>query len=326
MGSGAPRASVGAAVRLPARPGVVAAVATGLATLAALGLLLGFLAPRWWRGDGGSYAPQRPIASARITPATSLFGQVLTARADVLVDPRAVDPATVDLDVDFRPYRIRSESRSIQRGVGRAQIVSFRYAIQCIARACVPRSESEERSRGAAAVLQPKAARLTAHTRDGREIAGLLQWPPVGVQSRLTRDQIALATPQAEQRLAPAAVSWRISPDVLGWLAVGAAAILVLGAGVLVALAVRGEARAPRLRVPAHMTPVARALALAEHAAAHGEVDESRKALEQLAEELRVSGAGGLAGDAERLAWSAHHPSTETVGALADTVRSNGVH
>jgi hypothetical protein len=99
----------------------------------------------------------------------------------------------------------------------------------------------------------------------------------------------------------------------------------VLGAGALVvrvALLDRRPLRA--LRIPPHLTPIDRALALAEHAARHGEVDESRKALERLAAELRRHGAVERAGDAERLAWSARSPTPESVETLADAVRSNG--
>jgi hypothetical protein len=79
-------------------------------------------------------------------------------------------------------------------------------------------------------------------------------------------------------------------------------------------------------RIPAHLSPVERALVLAEHATAHGEVEESRKALERLAEELRKRSAEGDANDAERLAWSESGPSPETVAELATSVRSNGAH
>jgi hypothetical protein len=80
--------------------------------------------------------------------------------------------------------------------------------------------------------------------------------------------------------------------------------------------------RAPR--IPAHLSPIERALALAEFAAAHGEVAESRKALERLATELRRRHVPVEAGAAERLAWSAHDPSPKTIAELADAVRANG--
>ena len=118
---------------------------------------------------------------------------------------------------------------------------------------------------------------------------------------------------------------WAIAPGLLGGVALALAALLILGAGWLVASVVGGDTRLVRARqIPAHLTPIERALALAEHATAHGEVDESRKALERLAAELRRRRAVTQADDAERLAWSETDPSPESVAALATSVRSNG--
>jgi len=304
--------------------GRIAAAVVAVVTVAAVVVLTGVVARGWWRGDGGAYAPRTTLVRTEITPARSFFGQVLTAHAEVVVDPRRVDPASVALDVNFRPFRIRSESRHVSTGLGRATVIDFRYDIQCFARACVPLGAAG-RTRASATAFQLTGSRVTARERDGRTIAKRVSWPVFGVQSRLTADEIALSTPGIDRPVQPPPVSWAISPDLLGGLALAAAALLTLGAGWLVASAVRGDARPLRvLRIPAHLTPVERALALAEHAAAHGEVDESRKALERLAIELRRRGTATQAGDAEQLAWSAQGPSRETVAALADRVRSNG--
>jgi hypothetical protein len=299
--------------------------AGAVALLSVLGVaVLVVVARGWWQGDGGAYAPSKPLVAAQVTPATALFGQALTARARIVVDPRRVDPASVDLAVDFRPFNIRKESRAVTRGLGRAAVVDFTYEIQCLARACVPRG-STGRSRGAATDVRLRPAKATGRGRDGRALAVRVAWPAVGVQSRLTAEEIALSMPRVEQPFAPPAVSFGISPDLLGGLALGAAALLVLGAGLLVAGVVRGAARPPRRRgIPAHLTPIERALALAEHAVAHGEVDESRKALERVAEVLRQGDADEQADVAERLAWSARTPSPESVAGLAEAVRSNG--
>jgi len=74
------------------------------------------------------------------------------------------------------------------------------------------------------------------------------------------------------------------------------------------------------LRLPKNMSAVERALKLAEHATAHGETDESRKALERLAGELRQKGETVHADDAERLAWSRPQPSGDDMDELRDRV------
>lgn len=300
--------------------GPLAAAAVALVAVAAVVVLTAVVAPRWWNGDGGTYAPRKTLVHAEVTPARSLFGHVLTAHAQLIVDPRRVDPASVQLDVNLNPFHIRSESRKVTNGLGRAAVIDFTYAIQCVTRACVPLGAG----RGALAE-QLKPATATYRSRNGDAGKVRVTWPVFGVQSRLTAEEIALSTPHIANGSTPPPVSWAIAPGLLGGLALGAAALLVLGAGWLVASAVAGNTRLVRTRrVPAHLTPIERALVLAEHAAAHGEVDESRKALERLAEELRKRQAGGQADDAERLAWSESGPSPETVAELATSVRSNG--
>jgi hypothetical protein len=307
-------------MKRPVTRGTIAAAAVALTTVAALVVLTTVVAPRWWSGEGGSYAPKTTLVHAEVTPARSLFGQVLTAHAQFVIDPRLVDPASVDLGVNLRPFRIRSESRHVTRGLGRATVVDFRYELQCVSRACVPRGTG----RGATAVrLEP--ARATYRGRDGRAHTARVAWPTFGVQSRLTPEEIALSTPHVARASLQPAVSWSITPGLLGGLALTAAAMLVLGAGALVAAVVGGDTRLVRApQIPAHLTPIERALTLAEYAAAHGEIDESRRALERLAAELRRRRAGAHADDAERLAWSESGPSAETVAALASTVRSDG--
>jgi len=300
--------------------GRLAAAGVGLVAVVAVVVLIAVVARGWWQGDGGTYAPRKTLVHTEVTPPRSLFGQVLTAHAQLVVDPRRVDPASVELNVDLRPFQIRSESHRVTRGLGRAALIDFRYEIQCVVRACVPHQKSP-----GAESFQLKAAKATYRGRDGKTSTLGVVWPAFGVQSRLTAEEIALSTPQVASGSAQPPVSWALSPGLLGGLALVGASLLMLGAGWLVASVVRGDRRPLRARrIPAHLTAIERALVLAEHAAAHGEVDESRKALERLAEELRRQRAEGYADEAERLAWSERGPSTETVAELATSVRRNG--
>jgi hypothetical protein len=300
--------------------GRLAAAAIGLVAVAAVVVLTAVVARGWWRGDGGTYAPPKTLVHAEVTPPRSLFGQVLTAHAQLVVNPRRVDPGSVELNVDLRPFQIRSESRRVMRGLGRAALIDFQYDIQCVTRACVPHQKSP-----GAESFQLKPATATYRGRDGKTFTLDVVWPAFGVQSRLTAEEIALSTPQIASGSAQPPVSWALSPGLLGGLALVGASLLMLGAGWLVASVVRRDPRPLRVRrIPAHLTAIERALVLAEHAAAHGEVDESRKALERLAEELRRQRAGAFADDAERLAWSERGPAPDTVAELATSVRRNG--
>jgi hypothetical protein len=302
--------------------GRIAAAVVALVAVLAVVVLVAIVGPRWWNGNGGSYAPRKTLVHAEVTPARSFFGQVLTAHAEFIVDPSRVDPASVELNVNLNPFRIRSESRRVTPGLGRAVVIDFRYEVQCVTRACVPLGAD----RGALAE-QLKPAKATYRGSDGVAVSIPVRWPAFAVQSRLTAEEIALSTPQVANSATPPPVSWAISPGLLGALALSGAALLLLGSGWLIASVANRDNRLLRAyRIPAHLTPVERALVLAEHAAAHGEVEESRKALERLAEELRKRSAEMDANDAERLAWSESGPSPETVAELATSVRSNGAH
>lgn len=299
--------------------------ALGIAVLAALVLLiLTIFAHRWWTGEGGSSAPSRALVSAKVTPARSLFGDVLTARARIVVDSASVDARRVRLATNFKPYRVRRESHHISNGPGRADVVDFAYELQCTSRECLPRGGGRP---AAAEVVQLPAGTATLPRRAGGSVRRAVVWPAVAVQSRLTADEIGFSTPKAIATSAPAAVTWRLPPGRLAWLSFAAALLLTLVAAWLVAAVVRRDLRLVRTpRIPAHLTPIDRALALAQHAAMNGEVDESRKALQRLAIELRRQPEESQARAAERLAWSAPGPSRATVDELAESVRSNGAH
>ena len=96
--------------------------------------------------------------------------------------------------------------------------------------------------------------------------------------------------------------------------------LLTLAAGWLLAGALRGKPVPLRLRVPAHLTPLERALALVRVAATEDTEDEARKALERLAAELRRTGHPRLTDSARRLAWSQERPSPAAVEELVQDV------
>jgi hypothetical protein len=239
--------------------GRIAIAGVGLVTVAVLVVIFVVLAPRWENGRGGTYAPKTTVVHTEVTPARSFFGQVLTAHAHFVVDPRRVDPASIQLRASLRPYHVRTQSRRVTSGLGRATVVDFRYEIQCISRDCVPLGAG----RGASAVKLP-AATASYRGLDGAAHTRRVTWPEFGVQSRLTADEIALSTPHVDRDSAQPRVTWVLSPALLGGVALVAAALLVAGAGWLTARALGGSTRLVRApRIPAHLTPVERALTLA---------------------------------------------------------------
>ena len=69
------------------------------------------------------------------------------------------------------------------------------------------------------------------------------------------------------------------------------------------------------------LTPLERALHMLERARERGAVPEQRKALENLAGELRRSGERDLARSATVLAWAERPPGSDATGALAAAVQ-----
>jgi hypothetical protein len=141
----------------------------------------------------------------------------------------------------------------------------------------------------------------------------------------LTADDLAFSTPELNPGFDPPPFHYRVSPTLLAGGALGLAVVLIAGAGWLVIVGVLADRRPLRTRrIPRHLTPVERALILAERAVAERETAESRKALERLAVVLRERRLAGPAGAAERLAWSEEAPTQQGVASLAAVVRSNG--
>jgi hypothetical protein len=309
--------------RLSGRSGT--AVAVALAAACAVAVLLAVFVPRWVGARGGSYEPRRALqARAALGPRASLFGDVLTARALVLVDATRVDPATVRVHASFVPYDVLSESRRVHRSVGRAARVDVEYRLQCVVAACLAAMGRAQPGGGLRATpIRFTRARVSA-LEGARVVAAPIAWPRVIVRSRLT-DAVAATGAPALPTFVASDVDTTADPDVLGGVLLGIGVVLGLAGGWLVSSALwNGPALVLRRRRRAPRPPLEVALALARHAASTGDVELGRKALAQIAEELGASGETELAGTARRLAWSEETPSVGAVGRLVDEVVGRG--
>jgi hypothetical protein len=304
------------------RPGgrELAAIGCALAAVAGVVVLLAVYAPRWWSGSGGTYAPARLTVATSAHPGSVLFGDVVTYRASVLVDRRALDPSSIHLDARFTPFRIVSRTRSVHTLGGRAARVDFAVTVQCVTIDCL--RDAGRATKSGAVLATPVAlrpAQVSAVRPGGAVTTAAVSWPTVVVHSRLTPDRIRAGDPSLGPFPTPP-VSYAVPPDIAGALLLGAGVLFALAAGFLLASAVRGKRVPLRLRLPSHLSPLERALTLVEVAAREDEPDESRKALERLAAELRRSGHPDLTEAARRLAWSQEEPSPDAVDELVQTV------
>jgi hypothetical protein len=298
----------------------LAALAIGGLSVVGVLLLLGVYAPRWWNGAGGTYAPPTMVASARVDPAYSLFADVVRLRAHIVVDDREIDPASVALQARFSPLRLVSEERHVHTLGSRATAIDYLVRVQCVSVECLSASGRVEESGAIRSTpIRLRKARVVAERRsNGLRTSVPLEWPRLLVHSRLTASEVKTGEPGLGPFPAQSP-SYAIAPGLLGGLLIAAGALLALAAGFLLAGAVRGKPVSLRLRIPAHLTPLERALALVR-VAADDEPTEARKALERLAAELRRSGYRDLASNAGQLAWSAQDPSPRALQKLVDDV------
>jgi hypothetical protein len=257
-------------------------------------------------------SPTQLSVATSISPTPAFFGDLLTARIEVLVDSERVDPATVQLETDFVPYAatgvpLRSSSRS-----GSVVALGYRFAISCLSAECVP-------GPGIRQVALPLVV-VRARLRDGREIVVRASWPRIALAPRV--DEAALRTTPLGWRnqLAVPPVSYRVAPAKILALLLACAAALGLGA---LALVGAEYARMTRMRHTRASPPSRLGLALAlARESVRRNPDDRRKALALLARVLagKDSDADRLAATAEQLAWSRSRPDPDRVGALADEV------
>lgn len=290
------------------RRGLAALAVAALAVLAAALaiVLLGPAAPT-------AAAPATALTVATsISPEPAFFGDPLTARIEVLLDSKRVDPASVRLEADFVPYTVatgpvRSSSRS-----GRLVSLGYRFPISCLSADCVP-------GPGIQRVVLPLLV-VRARLLDGHETVVRASWPRIVLAPRV--DDAALRTTPLGWRnqLAVPPISYRVSPGTLLALLLACAAALGVGA---LALVGAEYARWMRMRNTRASAPSRLGLALTlARESMRRNPDDRRKALALLARVLagNDSDADRFAAAAERLAWSRGRPDPDRVGALADEV------
>ena len=276
------------------------------------------------------FLPQgRAIDSSRsLSPTTHFFGDIVTARVEVRIDRRQLDPAKLRVEADFKPYELVGEAELDRRDLGQYTRMRFEYSLRCLTLGCIPEQlqtqlGSQEGARGERRTFRFPPAQVRYDDPSG-EFPGLLRsvsWPPVTSVSRLNEAQSEAEFP------------FRASPEALPPPSYSASPALVVGGLLLAGLALlawparlglrawRGR-RAPVVQAAApSLTPLQRALLLVEWARERANGDDRRRSLEVLADELERTGAATLSGQASKLAWSRDAPSPEAVSALLQRVR-----
>jgi hypothetical protein len=272
----------------------------------------------------------RATVRTELMPRAHRFGELVRARAELLVPKSEVDLDTVKISGSFDPYRTVGPARRAIEDLGGAYRVRFTVDLQCLGRDCLPEPQAKEFSFEDVRLTWATPAPLAERFKNPRLYArtALGTWPTLTVATALTPVDVQEGRWRSALATLPGP-STRTSSDWLSALLLGIAVALVVAATVLAyrwlrdALERRAAARVEQER---ELTPLERAVALLQ-GNGDGDPDRRRMALERLAWELRRTDARDLAADAERLAWSASEPPAAEVERLTEGVlaRAGGV-
>ena len=89
-------------------------------------------------------------ARSELSPRIVLFGDVLRARVDVVVDNTRIDPASVRVAMTFSPWEVLGEPERIRRDAGTTSYLSTRWTLRCLIGPCVPSGQVAPLEFGAA--------------------------------------------------------------------------------------------------------------------------------------------------------------------------------
>jgi hypothetical protein len=256
-------------------------------------------APTQAQGTGVSYR-------ATFSPREALFGDVLDARVDVVVERALVAAGTVRVHADFRPYVAVATQRT-DRPAGRFTRVEYRYRLLCLRKGCLP--NGEERTITFAPV------RITWHG-EGRAQTQTIVWPSLRLASRLDPKDLSEPTLRSDVVRQPA-MTWGVEPSRALVVLLAVAALLLAYPLALAVRLARRTLYVLRTRRLDRLSPLERALELLRRAAAGDDSAPSRRALERVARELHGHPLGE---DARKLAWSRRRPRQEEMESFRSRV------
>jgi hypothetical protein len=295
------------------------AVAAVVVAAAAAAVLLTTLGGR----SSAAEAPKHGIGVvAAITPRAALFGDTLEARLDVLIDSRVVNPKSLKLLAEYGLYAPVAPPRVARSRVGELTRVVYLTHLQCLTLQCYG---------GSRRYVQFPPARLVFTRAGGNADSVGIAWLPVEVSSRLSPVDLQLLSPIDQPpfhaSMALPRATYRLPPALLVVLLALLGGLLLVAAGAVAVRLLPARSRRPAEPAPVPveylrtLTSLERALHMLERARERGAIPEQRKALENLAGELRRSGERELARSATILAWAERPPGNDATGALAAAVQ-----
>ena len=273
--------------------------------------------------------PQSEVeAEADLAPKVALFGDTVRAHVDVVVDATRVDPDSIRIAADFAPWEIVEKPERRQTSAGELAYVRVAYTLRCLSSTCPPSGRSTTYR------FDPGRVSFARVTRTAPDEGSLrVPWPSFRVFSRVAaadlQNNLRSSAPWQADVISLPATSFRLAPGRL--VAVLLVAALALAAAALGLAAAAWPRRKPAPPPPPPtapaepmLSPLEQALVLLEQSVRHDGVEEQRRALELVAEELETAAWGDhtLANAARRLAWSEIAPPIDETSDLAARVRA----
>ena len=274
-----------------------------------------------------------------LTPDVHLFGEPVVAHVDVIVDREQIDPGTVRVRTDFKPYDAVGETTVEQKEIGQFTHLRYTTTLRCLEVDCIPRTLTgdvtisqtpelplfpENQQRDEKRKYEFPAAIVTAEGEPKGRTLGRVVWPPLRSVSRINwydSSVVGQGFPFASTVTPVAEPSYRISPTALG-IALLALATALLAVPTIYLVRRYRARRAPTRSQKPTLSPLERALALVEWASRRPSVDERREALEALAYELDAE-TDETASRARAQGWSPLAPATEDMTGLVAEIRED---
>ena len=293
------------------RPLVVASLAVAALAVALLVVTVLRNGPR---REGATGTPL--IARPSLSPSEIYFGDLVHARIDVSIDPKRIDPDTMELARAFAPYRSVGPIRRVRSDTGRLSIISFQVTLRCLELRCLPNSGDT--------VIRPQPARIVFSSPSGRHELEL-GWPDLEVTPRILNSAFSssierVSSWRAQDRVPPA-VSYRFSPTALETLLGILGGLLLLAGAALFTYHLVGTPEVVERWRLARLPPLERALRLLESSSIRSGSPARRRALDLLAVELARTGEPAKAGEARSLAWTDAPPTLGESRRIASEAR-----
>jgi hypothetical protein len=268
------------------------------------------------------------FATASISPDTHLFAEPVAARVDIVLDPAQLDPDRIQVRMGrFAPYEPLGPVEKERTDAGELVRLRFTARLRCLDVRCLaPRYRTvlgeQEGGRPERYNFRFSPAQILYEENQRPQLLLARAFPVLEVVSRINSaqldaaDQPGAAGSGYTASLEPPAPTYRMSPEWIAAVALGAAFVLFLLPATVAARFAHSRWKGSRR--PRRLSPLERALVLVEWTGRRADGEhERRKALEALADALELEGARQLAEATRTYAWGEESPAPERAQELA---------